>query len=84
MADAMIPALGRDFADSPLFDLACDLARSHARVAFPERSIDPPEYDVHPAFETLSKRQRLEIAESVCRRGSPTSPMRWHPMELQS
>lgn len=68
MADAMIPALGRDFAESPLFEFAADLVRSHAAVAFRERPIDAPEYAVHPAFEDLSKRQQLEIAETVCRR----------------
>lgn len=69
MAAAMIPALGWDFADSPLFDFAADLVRSHAALLLddPER-VAPPDYDVRPSFEDLSRRQRLEIAENICGR----------------
>jgi hypothetical protein len=70
MAASMIPALGRDFADSPLFDFAADLARSHAALLRDDSARVAPsdEYDVRPSFEDLSRRQQLEIAETVCRR----------------
>lgn len=69
MAAAMIPALGRDFADSPLFDFAADLARSHAALLRDDPArVAPPDYDVRPTIGDLSKRQQLEIAETVCRR----------------
>lgn len=67
MAATMIPALGRDFAESPLFRFASDLVRTHAAVAFRERPIDPPEFPAQPAFEGLSRREQLDIAETVCR-----------------
>lgn len=68
MADAMIPAIGRDFAESPLFHFAAGLVRTHAAAAFRERPIDPPELASGPAFEDLPRREQLTIAETACAR----------------
>lgn len=66
MAAAMIPALGRDFAETPLFRFASNLVRTHAAVAFRERPIDPPE-PAGPAFSDLTRNEQLLVAETVCR-----------------
>lgn len=69
MAAVMIPALGRDFAESPLFNFAADLVRAHVRVAFRERPMDPPE-SAGAGFEELPRCEQLTIAETVCCRPS--------------